>query len=79
MANDLALVNPLMFRRIPHDLLTVLDQHEDEVIYLQFSHDGTMLATGSKDKTVIIWSYLKDKVEILILTNCRKICIVADI
>lgn len=32
-----------------------LDVHADEVWYLEFSHDGTKLATASKDQTVIIY------------------------
>lgn len=32
-----------------------LSQHTDEVWYLEFSHDGTKLATTSKDHTVIIY------------------------
>ena len=33
----------------------VLDDHRDEVWHLQFSHDGTKLASASKDGTAIIW------------------------
>ncbi len=32
-----------------------LDNHADEVWYLEFSHDGTKLATASKDRTVLIY------------------------
>ncbi|KAI9758446.1 MAG: low affinity potassium transporter [Chaenotheca gracillima] len=32
-----------------------LEQHMDEVWFLEFSHDGTRLATASKDRTVIIY------------------------
>jgi WD repeat-containing protein 26 len=32
-----------------------LDSHSDEVWYLEFSHDGTKLATASKDQTVMIY------------------------
>ena len=32
-----------------------LDSHSDEVWYLKFSHDGTKLATASKDRTVLIY------------------------
>lgn len=32
-----------------------LDCHTDEVWYLEFSHDGTKLATASKDQSVIIY------------------------
>lgn len=34
----------------------VLRGHEDEVWCMAFSHDGKYLATGGKDKQVIIWS-----------------------
>jgi len=33
----------------------VLSDHCDEVWFCRFSNDGTKLATGSKDSTVIIW------------------------
>ena len=29
--------------------------HDDEVWFLQFSHDGRYLASSSKDCTAIIW------------------------
>ena len=32
-----------------------LDNHADEVFYLEFSHDGTKLATAGKDRTVMIY------------------------
>ncbi|KAJ3812428.1 WD40 repeat-like protein [Lentinula aff. lateritia] len=34
---------------------TVLQGHVDEVWNVEWSHDGTYLASGSKDKTAIIW------------------------
>ncbi|KAK2748535.1 hypothetical protein FQN57_000669 [Myotisia sp. PD_48] len=33
-----------------------LNQHTDEVWYLEFSHDGSKLATASKDGTVVIYN-----------------------
>jgi len=33
----------------------ILTDHKDEVWFVQFSNDGTRLATGSKDFTVIVW------------------------
>ncbi|CAI5506914.1 unnamed protein product [Closterium sp. Naga37s-1] len=33
----------------------VLEQHSDEVWCVQFSHDGTRLATASKDHTAVVW------------------------
>lgn len=34
----------------------ILKDHDDEVWYLEFSHDGNYLASSSADKTVIIWN-----------------------
>jgi len=42
---------------VPEVALHILDQHQDEVWYVQFSHEGTQFATASKDKTVIIWQF----------------------
>uniref|UniRef100_A0A8C4YYF3 WD repeat-containing protein 26 n=1 Tax=Gadus morhua TaxID=8049 RepID=A0A8C4YYF3_GADMO len=33
----------------------ILTEHCNEVWFCKFSHDGTKLATGSKDTTVIVW------------------------
>ncbi len=41
--------------QIPTATTQVLLDHRDEVWHLAFSHDGTMLATASKDATAIIW------------------------
>ncbi|CAG7823835.1 unnamed protein product, partial [Allacma fusca] len=35
--------------------LQILNDHSDEVWFCRFSPDGTKLATGSKDQTLIIW------------------------
>ncbi|KAI9887002.1 MAG: hypothetical protein M1823_001218, partial [Watsoniomyces obsoletus] len=32
-----------------------LDHHRDEIWTLKFSHDGTRLATGSRDRTIIVY------------------------
>lgn len=40
----------------PMHHLQTIDDHYDEVWFVAFSPDGTQLATGSKDKTVIIWN-----------------------
>jgi WD repeat-containing protein 26 len=60
----------LRFPDGPHSLLTdhscdsnafpsvtikVLSGHKDEVWDIKFSHDGTKLASSSKDNCVIIW------------------------
>jgi hypothetical protein len=60
----------LRFSDGPHSLLTdhscdsdafpsatikVLSGHQDEVWDIKFSHDGTKLASSSKDNSVIIW------------------------
>lgn len=41
--------------QIPNQTLQVLEVHENEVWFLQFSHDGKYLASASKDCTAIIW------------------------
>lgn len=33
----------------------ILEDHADEVWFLNFSHDGRYLASSSKDHTAIIW------------------------
>lgn len=39
----------------PCETKQVLGDHCEEVCFCRFSHDGSRLATGSKDTTVIIW------------------------
>ncbi|CAK8565429.1 unnamed protein product [Lathyrus sativus] len=46
--------------QIPSSTIQVLDAHDDEVWFVQFSHDGKYLATASKDQTAIIWEVAKD-------------------
>jgi len=41
--------------QFPCVTLQVLNEHCDEVWFCKFSNDGTKLATGSKDNTLIIW------------------------
>ena len=33
----------------------ILEGHQDEVWYLQFSHEGKYLASASNDRSAIIW------------------------
>ncbi|ERN15863.1 WD repeat-containing protein 26 isoform X2 [Amborella trichopoda] len=46
--------------QIPTETLQVLDDHEDEVWYLQFSNKGKYLASSSRDCTAIIWMVSND-------------------
>ncbi|XP_073391482.1 WD repeat-containing protein 26 homolog isoform X2 [Physcomitrium patens] len=46
--------------QIPTQTLQVLEMHDDEVWFLQFSHDGRYLASSSKDCTAIIWEVVED-------------------
>lgn len=39
----------------PCESIQVITDHCDEVWFCRFSNDGTKLATGSKDSTVMIW------------------------
>jgi WD repeat-containing protein 26 len=39
----------------PSATIKVLTGHKDEVWDIKFSHDGTKLASSSKDSSVIIW------------------------
>lgn len=42
--------------QLPLDTTQILNDHYDEVWFCRFSPDGTKLATGSKDTTVMIWA-----------------------
>eukprot|EP00249_Psilotum_nudum_P020319 c27652_g2_i2 orf=717-2492(-) len=46
--------------QIPTQTVQVLYPHENEVWFLQFSHDGRHLASASKDCTAIIWEVIDD-------------------
>ena len=39
----------------PSEVQQILNSHYEEVVFCQFSNDGTKLATGSKDGSVIVW------------------------
>ncbi|KAL1204018.1 putative WD repeat-containing protein 26 [Cardamine amara subsp. amara] len=41
--------------KIPSETVQTLEEHKDEVWYLEFSHNGKYLASSSKDKSAIIW------------------------
>ncbi|KAH6780971.1 transducin family protein / WD-40 repeat family protein [Perilla frutescens var. hirtella] len=45
---------------IPTQTLQVLQEHNDEVWFLQFSHNGKYLASSSGDRLVIIWEVMLD-------------------
>ena len=48
----------------PCETRQVLTSHMEEVCICRFSNDGTKLATGSKDSTVIIWDVDPDSLEV---------------
>lgn len=41
--------------QFPLQTIMELDQHSDEVWYLQFSHDGSRLATAARDGKIIVY------------------------
>ncbi|KAJ0779524.1 putative transcription factor WD40-like family [Helianthus annuus] len=41
--------------QIPSQTVQILQEHQDEVWYLQFSHNGKYLASSSSDNSAIIW------------------------
>ena len=41
--------------QFPSTTIQIINDHCDDVLFTRFSPDGTMLATGSKDCTLIIW------------------------
>ncbi|KAJ6796275.1 WD repeat-containing protein 26-like isoform X1 [Iris pallida] len=45
---------------IPSRTIQVLQGHQDEVWYLQFSNNGKYLASASNDKSAIIWEVQED-------------------
>jgi len=48
--------------QIPTETHQILEKHTDEVWYIKFSHNGKLLASASKDSTVIIWEVTADQV-----------------
>ncbi|KAI3762742.1 hypothetical protein L1987_53183 [Smallanthus sonchifolius] len=41
--------------QIPSETIQILQEHQDEVWFVQFSHNGKFLASCSKDKSTILW------------------------
>jgi WD40 repeat protein len=41
--------------QFPCGTIQIINDHCDEVLFVSFSPDGTKLATGSKDGTLIVW------------------------
>lgn len=41
--------------QFPLSTVKILTDHSDEVWFVAYSHDGTRLASASKDRSVIIW------------------------
>ncbi|XP_065868659.1 WD repeat-containing protein 26 homolog [Euphorbia lathyris] len=48
--------------QIPSRTVQILEAHNDEVWFLQFSHNGKYLASASKDQTAIVWEIKEDGV-----------------
>lgn len=48
----------------PCETRQVLTDHCDEVWYCKFSNDGSKLATGSKDTTIIIWDVIPSTLQL---------------
>ncbi|KAG0477080.1 hypothetical protein HPP92_013921 [Vanilla planifolia] len=46
--------------QLPSKTLQILQGHDGEVWFLQFSHDGKYLASSSNDRAVIIWEVHED-------------------
>jgi WD repeat-containing protein 26 len=42
-------------KNFPRNTVLELRNHTDEVWFLKYSHDGTKLATASRDKTIMIY------------------------
>ncbi len=65
--------------RVDFPLKTVLElrSHSDEVWFIQFSNDGSMLATASKDNTVIIYETVTYRVLHTLSEHESGVCYVA--
>eukprot|EP00735_Rhodelphis_limneticus_P012679 TRINITY_DN5999_c0_g1::TRINITY_DN5999_c0_g1_i1::g.9861::m.9861 TRINITY_DN5999_c0_g1::TRINITY_DN5999_c0_g1_i1::g.9861 ORF type:complete len:649 (+),score=76.14,sp/Q28D01/WDR26_XENTR/37.95/1e-119,WD40/PF00400.27/1.1e-09,WD40/PF00400.27/1.1e-09,WD40/PF00400.27/6.2e-07,WD40/PF00400.27/2.2e+02,WD40/PF00400.27/5e+03,WD40/PF00400.27/1.7,WD40/PF00400.27/1.4e-11,eIF2A/PF08662.6/0.015,eIF2A/PF08662.6/1.4e+02,CLTH/PF10607.4/0.017 TRINITY_DN5999_c0_g1_i1:3-1949(+) len=51
-------------KHLPRKTTHVLEEHSDEVWYIQFSHDGTRLASASKDCSVIVWDVTSPEITV---------------
>lgn len=49
-------------------LQQILDAHDDEVWFVQFSHNGKYLASASNDRTAIIWEVIFHNLHFLFST-----------
>ena len=61
----------------PSKTVLELRHHTDEVWFLRFSHDGTKLATTSKDATVVIYDTTTFKVLHTLAEHESGVCYVA--
>ncbi len=52
--NDIHICN--IESKVDCDRMRISGAHSDNITYLNFSHDGKFLASGSKDKSVKLWS-----------------------
>eukprot|EP00164_Ancoracysta_twista_P001040 GFYU01001357.1.p1 GENE.GFYU01001357.1~~GFYU01001357.1.p1 ORF type:complete len:538 (-),score=141.78 GFYU01001357.1:250-1863(-) len=50
--------------QIPRETKFILEEHSDEIWYVQFSHNGKYLASASKDTTAIIWKIGTNSVDV---------------
>ena len=50
---DISSIQPL----VPETTTQILENHSDQVWDVRFSNQGTMLASTSKDKTLIVWKW----------------------
>lgn len=62
----------------PSHVYETLKDHSDEVWYIEFSHDGTMLATASSDNTVNIYDTVRWN-KIVTLSDTRAISDVSGV
>ena len=53
---------------IPRETHHILEKHSDEVWYVQFSHNGELLASASKDNMVIVWDVRRAEMTHLVVS-----------